>query len=63
MSFNELQVKEPQKDVEDEVSVNEEDSESSEVKTSPIQGAGVNSFLALSDAALKFWLSVIQSFE
>lgn len=59
----EQQVEEPQKEVEDEVSVNEEDSESSEVKTSPIQGAGVNSFLALSDAALKFWLSVIQSFE
>lgn len=33
----EQQVEEPQKEVEDEVSVNEEDSESSEVKTSPFR--------------------------
>ena len=52
----------PQKEVDEELVIKDE-SISESPKTSPIQGAGVLSFLELSDSALKFWLSVIQSFD
>lgn len=52
----------PQKEVDEELVIKDE-SISESPKTSPIQGAGVSSFLELSDLALKFWLSVIQSFD
>ena len=52
----------PQKEVDEELVIKDE-SISESPKTSPIQGAGVSSFLELSDSALKFWLSVIQSFD
>lgn len=52
----------PQKEVDEEIVIKDEE-QNKEVKTSPIQGAGVSSFLALSDAALKFWLYVIQSLD
>lgn len=51
-----------QKEVDEELVIKDE-SISESPKTSPIQGAGVLSFLELSDSALKFWLSVIQSFD
>lgn len=52
----------PQKEVDEELVIKDE-SISESPKTYPIQGAGVSSFLELSDSALKFWLSVIQSFD
>lgn len=52
----------PQKEVDEELVIKDE-SISESPKTYPIQGAGVASFLELSDSALKFWLSVIQSFD
>lgn len=52
----------PQKEVDEELVIKDE-SISESPKTSPIQGAGVLSFLELSDSALKFWLSAIQSFD
>lgn len=52
----------PQKEVDEELVIKDE-SLSESPKTSPIQGAGVSSFLELSDSALKFWLSVIQSLD
>lgn len=52
----------PQKEVDEELVIKDESIPESP-KTSPIQGAGVSSFLELSDSALKFWLSVIQSFD
>lgn len=52
----------PQKEVDEELVIKDE-SISESPKTSPIQGAGVSSFLELSDSSLKFWLSVIQSFD
>lgn len=52
----------PQKEVDEELVIKDE-SLSESPKTSPIQGAGVSSFIELSDSALKFWLSVIQSLD